>query len=255
MKKGCFGFLAAIFESANAQDDEPELTKEEKEALKEEKKKAKEEKKALKAEKKKAKEEKKKAKEAAKPKKEKKPKEEGPKEKGKPLPKLKTILIFLLAASIVVLFKFGMDFLSYNMMVDKAKSAFTNSNFTEAYNTISGYKVKPTEQKLQKQIVLVNKLYKHLNSYENLVQIKIYTQALNQLLNGVKQYDEAIKEAEELGVKEQYDTILDKLSSRLISGFGIGLSRAREIIAYNDEILYSNAIYEIISEKYGADAK
>ena len=72
---------------------------------------------------------------------------------------------------------------------------------------------------------------------------------------GENRIDEGVKEAEELGVKEQYDIILDKLSSRLISGFGMGLSRAREIIAYNDEVLYSRAIYDTVSEKYGADAK
>ncbi|MBE6014047.1 MAG: hypothetical protein E7241_01585 [Lachnospiraceae bacterium] len=245
---GILGFIMAILDSAN-NDDEPELTKEEKAALKEEKKKAAEEKKALKAEKKKAKADAKPKKEK-KEKKPKKEKEDKPKEKGKPLPKLKTILIFLLAVSIIVLFIFGLKFFGYNINIGKARGAFNNGNYVEAYNQIKGMKVNETDENLQNQIVTMNKLYKHFYSFENLFSLKMYPEALNELLDGVKQYDKELSDAEEYGIKDQYTAVLDKISTKLMSNYGIGLKRAREIIAIKEPIDYSKAIYEITDELY-----
>ena len=42
----------------------------------------------------------------------------------------------------------------------------------------------------------MNKLYKHLNSYENLYQLKMYPEGLSELIDGVKQYDDALEDAD-----------------------------------------------------------
>ena len=49
---------------------------------------------------------------------------------------------------------------------------------------------------------------------------------------------------------ETYDTILKKISDKLMSDYGIGLKRAREIAAFRDEISYSKAIYEVVDSYY-----
>ena len=136
------------------------------------------------------------------------------------------------------------------MLISKAKKDFNAGNYIDSYNDIKGVSLKENEQFLKKEITLMTKFYRHFYSYENLYNIKMYPEALDELLKAVKEYDEGSQEAYELGITDAYAKVLDKVTSKLMTNYGIGLKRAREINTLTDEIQYSKAIYEITDAIY-----
>ena len=244
---GFKGFLEALFASTEPDEEEPALSKEEKKALKEQKKKEKEEQKKAKAAAKPKKEKGDKAAEKAakQAEKERKKAEKANEPKGKPLPKVRTFLILLLAVSIIVLFYFGVNFFGYKFSMDNIKSLYTKSNYTECYNLIKEMDVKENDLALKNKIILLSKLQNRSSSANSLMQVGMYPEALDHLLKAVAHYDSDLNSAVSIGCEAEYNAEFNKVSDMLLTYYKIGVKRAREINALRDNVEFSRALYDV----------
>lgn len=231
-----------------------EPTKEELKALAEEKKAEKERKKKEKAEKKAEKKRIKKEKKAARKEKRAEKKKKKEKERPKiPEEKIKVslpvmILLISAAAAIIFVTTFGGRYIWYNIHIDDATDLLIDRKYTQAYDNISGLKIKDKDKGLYRQLRTLMFIEKEYNSYENCIKIGMYNEALDSLLKGIEKYQIYKEDAEEYGVYEQASGIYQNILGVLSSTFGLTEDKAKEVAGIKDSQEYSRKIADIVAE-------
>lgn len=226
-------------EAAAKAKEDAVIAKEEKAKEKEEKKKAQEARKAeLKAEK-----------EAKKREKEEKKKAEAMEEvavvdEGR-INRAGAIVVTVFFAILAVFILFGTNRFSYAESVKNAKNYFAAREYTQAYNEISGVKVKSKDYELYDQINTVMYVYKQVNSYNNYYNLKMYPEALDSLLKGYKRYDRHISTAKTLGIESDLNYVREQISEELDSTFGLSEEEAYTIINIENREAYSEKVVEV----------
>lgn len=220
------GFIAKIkyrleqFKKKNAEEERLEEEAEQRDI--EERKKKKEEDKAAKAAKK---EEAKKEKEA-KPKKEPKPKKEKPKKEKKPKPepkpedilkiKPKSLIMFIfLIAGICVLLIAASTLISNNSASSSARGSYEVGSYDKAYEQLAGMNISKSDQSIYEKSSVVMYVQRQYESYQNYMEVNMYTEAINALVKGLERYNTYYNEAKQLGV----DSALDEQKQQIYNAF------------------------------------
>lgn len=223
-------------EAKKAAKNDPAV-KAEKEAIKKAKEEKKAAAKAVKAEKKKEKEEKKKQRLAEEA-------EEAKKDQGRINP-IGATIVFVLAAAATVFVVFGSRSYSYLKSVKEAQKYFSGRDYDLAYEEVRGLNIKDKDLETYDKIVTVMYVNKQLNSYNNYYSMKMYPQALDSLLKGLKKYDEYIVTAKKLGIKNDYVYLKKRIIKELKQKFQLSEGQAYKIIGNNDQEGYSQKVVEI----------
>ncbi len=198
---------------------------------------------------KKAKKEKKpKEKKAKKPKKEKKPTEPKEKDNTPPLPKKPVFLIFLLAASILVLILLASSGLGYSSGIRAAKNAMDNANYTEAYQELSGLELKKADKKLYAKAKTMAAVQAEHDAYLTLMSAGNYEMALDALVRGVGRYDANLAAAKKYGMEKQLNVIKNEIEEALDTQFDLVIEDARNLYAMKDRTEYTQKIHEIVQD-------
>lgn len=223
-------------EAKKAAKNDPAV-KAEKEAIKKAKEEKKAAAKAVKAEKKKEKEEKKKQRLAEEA-------EEAKKDQGRINP-IGATIVFVLAAAATIFVVFGSRSYSYSKSVKEAQKYFSGRDYDLAYEEVRGLNIKDKDLETYDKIITVMYVNKQLNSYNNYYSMKMYPQALDSLLKGLKKYDEYIVTAKKLGVKNDYEYLKKRIIKELKQKFQLSEGQAYKIIDNNDQERYSQRVVEI----------
>lgn len=251
-KKGLFGKL---FANVATDEEEPEPTEEELKQQEEEKKAAKVEKEKQKKEakeaKKKAVEEKKKEKEA-KQKEKKRLREEA--EKSIPVDhgrinRVGAAIVFLFFGSIAVFVIIGTSTFTYAHSVNSAKDYFDMHKYEQAYDALSGVDVKSRDETTYEKINTVMMVKKQLNSYENYYNMKMYPEALDSLIKGLKRYNGNIKIAKKLNVDSDLNSIKKEIVSALKKSYGLSELDVSDLVTTESQEEYSEQIYKLSENK------
>lgn len=256
-KNGVFSKLSAMFFGEDDDIEVPEaaemgkISDENMKVLKDmEKAEKKKKKKEQKEQKKKEKEEKRRLKEAnakQKPKKEKKPKlPKEPPVKTKPLPKGPVFLIFLMAASIVVLIYLGSSYVGYTSGMTQAEEKYDNGEYVEAYHLLQGMDIKEIDQEFYDKTRLTAYLQKEMDAYEAYADKKMYAEALNVLLCTVGKYDKYIVEASGVGAAQDFDKILEQAVAILGETYQVTLEEAEEVYQLPERDEYTARLYQLL---------
>lgn len=248
-KKGLFKKLFANVETdeEGLQSSEEELKK-----LEEEKKAEKQERDKQKKEaKKKEKEEKKKEKEA-KRKEKKRLREEA--EKNLPVDhgrinKAGAAIVFLFFGTIAVFIIIGTNTFTYAHSVNSAKDYFDMQKYEQAYNALSGVDVKSKDKTTYEKINTVMIVEKQLNSYQNYYKMKMYPEALDSLIKGLKRYNGNIKTAKKLNVDSDLNNIKKEIVSALKKSYGLSESDVSDLVTTASREKYSEQIYRLSEKK------
>ena len=221
-------------EAELADIEEQKKKKEEKQAAAAVKKEnAKKEKEVKAAEKKKAKDAKA-AKKAAKPKKEKKPKPE-PKPGDILKIKPKSIMLFItLVASVIVLISLLNTTVSYTTAISKAKTNLENGDYSKVYESLSGMKLKKSDETVYRQATLITYVTRQYESYQNYMEMDMKTEAINALVKGLARYDTYYNEANSLGVGNQMKEARAQIIQAFNDTFKISESEAVSLVAMSD---------------------
>lgn len=218
-----------------------ELDSAEKESsdAKEEKKK----KKKKKEKKEKEKKEKPQKEKKVKPKKVKKPKEP---DLSPPLPKKPVILIVVMAASIFLLILLGSNFMNYSGDLSASKENYRNGKYVEAYEALSGRKVKEADQQFYNQCAVMAMIQEEYQAYLALMDAGEYAMALDSLVRGVGRYDKYYEKAEEYDILLEYNELELKIEQVLGEQFGLSPEQALELYGMRRREDYSIGVRQIL---------
>jgi hypothetical protein len=264
-KKGFFAKLAKLLfgddeledEEASAAQAEPvitEMSMEDMDILKElegssdGKKEKKEKKKKEKKKKEKAPKQPKEKK--VKPKKEKKPKPPAEPDNTPPLPQVPVILVFVMAASILVLVLAGTHLVGYSNSFSDADQAFAEGRYSDAFQAVAGEKVKEKDTDTYEKYRITAMVYAEYEAYESMMNAKVYDMALDSLIRTVQRYDRYLQDAETYGCRGEFDKIASAAETALQQDFGLTAEDARAMYAMSDKETYSREIYKVL-EKAG----
>ena len=199
---------------------------------------------------KKGKKEKKKKEKKVKPKKEKKPKPPAEPDNTPPLPKVPVILVFVMAASILVLVLAGTHLLGYSNSFADADQAFAEGRYSDAFQAVAGEKVKEKDTDTYEKYRITAMVSAEYEAYESMMDAEVYDLALDSLIRTVQRYDKYLQDAETYGCRGEFDKIESAAETALQQDFGLTAEDARTMYALSNKETYSREIYKVL-EKAG----
>ncbi len=155
-------------------------------------------------------------------------------------------IVMIFFGLICVFVIFGTRSMSYRSALSNARTQFEAKDYEGAYEALAGVNVSETYQELADKIRLCMKLQKELNSYENYYEMKMYLEALDSLVKGIRNYDEDKNKADEYEILNQYNELESKITSTLFSEFGVSETEARMINSSLSQEEYTAKLEEII---------
>ena len=186
----------------------------------------------------------------AKPKKEKKPKPPAEPDNTPPLPKVPVILVFVMAASILVLVLAGTHLLGYSNSFADADQAFAEGRYSDAFQAVAGEKVKEKDTDTYEKYRFTAMVSAEYEAYESMMDAKVYDMALDSLIRTVQRYDKYLQDAETYGCRGEFDKIESAAETALQQDFGLTAEDARTMYALSNKETYSKEIYKVL-EKAG----
>lgn len=150
----------------------------------------------------------------------------------------------IIAAFIIV----GTNVFDYNSSITKAENYFEEDEYTEAYSQLAGLTLKSKDQELYEKVRTVMYVDKELNSYQNYTNIRMYPEALDSLIKGLKKYDAHIENAKELDVTEEYNKLRNKILSEMENEYNLTEKEAYKLIEMEDQTAYSEKVIAIANE-------
>lgn len=223
---------AAEKESENGEEeqklDPKEAKKAEKQAKKEEKARIKEEKKA----------EKQKMKELA---------ELDDADEGR-INRVGAAIVFAFFGILAVFVIVGTNIFSYNSSISQATAYFDEDKYNSAYDVLWGLEIKDKDAELYSKIQMVMYLNKQWNSYENYTNIRMYPEALDSLLKGIRKYDNHIEDAKELEVTADYKKIRNEILKELKEEYNLTEKEAYKLLSIENQADYSQEVIQLANE-------
>ena len=183
-----------------------------------------------------------------KPKKEKKPKPPAEPDNTPPLPKVPVILVFVMAASILVLVLAGTHLVGYSNSFSDADQAFAEGRYSDAFQAVAGEKVKEKDTDTYEKYRITAMVYAEYEAYESMMDAKVYDMALDSLIRTVQRYDRYLQDAETYECKGEFDKIESAAETALQQKFGLTVEDARTMYALSDKEAYSKEIYKVLEQ-------
>lgn len=158
------------------------------------------------------------------------------------------VIVFVFFGLVAVFVIAGTDIFHYNNSITKAENYFEEDEYTAAYSQLAGLDIKSKDQELYEKVRMVMYVDKELNSYHNYTNIRMYPEALDSLIKGLKKYDAHIENAQELDVTEDYDKLRSKILSEMESEYNLTEEQAYKLIKMEDQSAYSDEVIAIANE-------
>ena len=189
-------------------------------------------------------------KEKKKKEKKKKPKPPAEPDNTPPLPKVPVILVFVMAASILVLVLAGTHLLGYSNSFADADQAFAEGRYSDAFQAVAGEKVKEKDMDTYEKYRITAMVSAEYEAYESMMDAEVYDMALDSLIRTVQRYDKYLQDAETYGCRGEFDKIESAAETALQQDFGLTAEDARTMYALSNKETYSREIYKVL-EKAG----
>lgn len=185
-----------------------------------------------------------------KPKKEKAPKVENKLDKPeKKIPRKKIISVFALAASFLAIILIFALIIPTKLNISKAYEANDKNDFHEVYKLLAGEKLNEEDQKILTKAKIVLEVERKYASYVNHKKLGMELEAINDLFQGIKKYNDLSEYANEYKVSDKITEIYYKIMQALLDDYSISEEEALIINDY-DKVLYTKKINSIV---YGTE--
>ncbi len=165
----------------------------------------------------------------------------------KKLSKKKVITVFVFCGTIAACIILLSSFLPDYMEKRDAQVAYDHQDYAEVYDLLYGKELNEQEEILYTRSNLILQMNRKLTSYENYVNLDMRLEALNALITGVGRYQKILVEAESYNVAGEVSDIYVQILERLSADFGVSEADALEIIAAEDDVIYSQMLAAIIN--------
>lgn len=153
------------------------------------------------------------------------------------------VIFFGLICLIVII---GTKSFSYRSAINSAETNFEERNYEAAYEALAGVDVSESSEELEEKVRICMQLQKEYNSYTNYYKMKMYLEALDSLMKGIRSYDENKEKADMYGIMSQYNELEGKLAEALYTDFGVSETQARTMNQIEKQEEYTAKLEEII---------
>ncbi|MCI9396082.1 MAG: hypothetical protein HFI55_04095 [Lachnospiraceae bacterium] len=165
----------------------------------------------------------------------------------KKLSKKKVITVFMFCGTIAVCIVLLSSFLPVYMEKKDAQMAYDHQDYAQVYDLLYGKDLNEQDEILYQRSNLILQMNRKLSSYENYGSLDMRLESLNALISGVERYQEILPEAETYNVVGEVSAIYGQILERLSADFGVSEQDALEIIAAEDDVIYSQRLEAIIN--------
>ena len=111
----------------------------------------------------------------------------------------------------------GTQMLSYSSALKNAESTFASGDYRSAYESIAGVDVSESSQEMADKVRICMQMQKELDSYTNYYKMKMYLEALDSLMKGIRNYDVNRQKADDYGIINEYNALESKVADALNS--------------------------------------
>lgn len=140
----------------------------------------------------------------------------------------------------------GTQMLSYSSSLKNAESSFASGDYRSAYTSIAGVDVSESSQEIADKVRICMQVQKELDSYTNYYKMKMYLEALDSLMKGIRNYDLNRQKADDYGIINEYNALESKVADALNREFGVSETQARSINGIEDLAEYTSRLEDII---------
>jgi chemotaxis protein histidine kinase CheA len=156
------------------------------------------------------------------------------------------LIVFLIFITIGIFVYFGMQLISHKNYINEAKTQFSYGNYTEAYSELAGISLSDSEEELFQRTKLLASLQQKVIACDEYSRMNSPLEALNNLVKGVKKYNETISDAESLNIKENADRIKKDIIDRLRNQFGLSEADVNRLNGIESVDEYTNQLGIIV---------
>lgn len=174
------------------------------------------------------------------------PKEKKPRQKSKPLPRKPVVLIYVMAASILLLILLSSSLSGYSTGIDQAKASYDSGDYVAAYQSLMGMKLKEKDEELYGRTKVTAYVQKEWNSYQVYLGQEMYPEALDALILAVGKYDKYIEKATQVGADGELESLRTQVEAALTDVFGVTAEEARTVYGQPDRGSYTAQLYELL---------
>ena len=167
----------------------------------------------------------------------------------KKLPLKKVIVICLLCFSLGIMITLLTYLYPYYRDTKKAQAAYDHGDYTETYTDLKGHNLNKKQQELYNKSVVILKVKRKLDSFDKYMKLNMPAQALDALLQGLRNSLDFASSAEELGVGVQFNQFRSELEEKVVSTFDLNVETAYEWCMIDDAQEYSRKIYDYLDRK------
>lgn len=158
------------------------------------------------------------------------------------------VLVFAVLGIAAVFVIAGTNIFSYKSSIKRASGFFKEDQYAKAYDELNGLTIKKKDENLYKQVRTVMYVNKELDSYHNYTKLRMYPEALDSLLKGLKKYDYYLESAREVDVTEDYDKVKNQILLTLKKEYNMTEKKAYALLDNKDQGDYSKKVIKIANE-------
>ncbi len=171
-----------------------------------------------------------------KPKKEKPPKE---KDHTPPLPKGPVIMIVIMVVSMTVLVMLGTNLLSYSAAVASAKEAYSQNEYTTAYQALQGEKIATKDEELYNKLSVLAAVSSEYDAYLTFKDYGSVDMAFDSLVCAAGRYNLNLENAIQFECTDELDGLRQKISDALSATYGMDINAAVEMYNQRNRTEYT----------------
>ncbi len=160
---------------------------------------------------------------------------------------IKLALLFTIVAASGILLWAISSFNYRRISKKEAMIYFTADQYELAYEKIAGLEPRKSDDVFFEQVRTVMYVQKQYDSYLNYYNISMKEEALDALLKGIDKYDKYYETADDLGILDDMDNVLEKIYTALEESYNLSREMAYVIANIEDSADYSVELRKVIN--------
>lgn len=167
---------------------------------------------------------------------------------GKPLSKKNVRLIFIMAASLLVVIALIVLLIPGMILKGQARKAYYKGDYKTTYNLLYDEKLNDSDQIMFDRSEIILKISHKLDAFSAYNRMGMKVEALDQLLQGVANYESWLLEAEVCGAENTYLEVYQKVLNALLVSYNLSEQEAKAINALPTNLEYSLMCESIVNK-------
>ena len=136
----------------------------------------------------------------------------------------------------------------YSNAMSSGEAYFQQKDYEKAYEAISGVDAKEVDRDEVEKIRICMSIKKEWNSYNNYYKLKMYLEAVDSLIKGVRKCDENSDRIEALSIETNVSEMDNMFIKKLADEYSVTEQQVKELISMTDRVKYTKSLQDIIDQ-------